>query len=116
MSDPIFEQVGEPAARTALEQMRGLRQALPEPSGPLRSREPIRQLCAQIRLESRIAESLEAAPAKAGPLNAQGVVVRALQRVQQISPDYLDRLMMQVDALSALEALLDKPAPVRRAR
>jgi hypothetical protein len=116
LSDPILEQVGEPAARTALEQMRSLRQALPEPSGPLRAREPIRHLCAQIRSESRIAESLEAAPAQAGPLNAQGVVVRTLHRLQQLSPDYLERLMVQVDALSALEALLDKPAPVRRAR
>lgn len=116
MSEPMTDFPREPAALTALQQLRGLRQALPEPSGPLRAREPIRQLCAQIRLESRIAESLEAAPAQAGPLNAQGVVVRALHRLQQLSPNYLERLMVQVDALSALEALLDKPAPVRRNR
>jgi hypothetical protein len=105
-----------PATRPALQQMRGLLQALPEPTGPLRAREPIRQLCAQIRLDSRIAESLAATPAQAGPLNAQGVVVRAMHRLQQLSPSYLECLMVQVDALSALEKLLDNPAPARRAR
>ena len=103
-----------PASGLALDRLRSLRQSLPECQGPLRVREPIRALCAQIRLESRITESLQAAPPQAGPLNAQSVVVRALQRLQQLSPAYLERLMAQVDALTALEslqALRDKPAP-----
>jgi hypothetical protein len=65
----------------------------------------LRRLCGEIHLEGRIEESLQAAPAKAGPLNSQGVVVRALQRLQHLSPAYLASLMHQIDALAALEAL-----------
>lgn len=100
---PAEEGLGRPVS--AALQLRALRQMLPAATGPLRAREPLRRLCAEIRLEGRIEESLSAAPAHAGPLNSQGVVVRALQRLQGLSPEYLASLMRQVDALAALEAL-----------
>ncbi len=90
---------------TAAQRLRELRQALPPATGPLRAHEPLRQLCADIRLERSVRDSLQAAPLKAGPLNSQGVVVRTLQRLQQLSPEYLRGLVAQLDALGALESL-----------
>lgn len=86
------------------ERLRALRQMLPAADGPLRAREPIRQLCADIRLERSVSESLQAAPVQAGPLNSLGLVVRTLQRLQETSPAYVRGLVAQLDAWDALEA------------
>lgn len=86
-------------------QLRGLRALLPPQGSTLRMAPPLRALCQDIRLEGRIDESLQAAPAQAGPLNSQGVAVRALQRLNRLSPAYVRHFVMQMDALAALEDL-----------
>lgn len=89
---------------TPAERLRALRLALPPVVGPLRSREPVRQLVAELRLERSVDESLKATPLQAGPLNSQGVVVRALQRLNAASPPYVRALVAQLEALAALES------------
>lgn len=104
---PDAEPIG-PAAeplRTAAEQLGDLRQALPVAAGPLRARERIVALCADIRLQKSLDDSLQAAPLQAGPLNSQGVVVRTLQRLHHLSPAYVRALVVQVEALAAVERL-----------
>lgn len=104
------------ASRSGLQALRALRTQLPDPSAPLRALEPIRQLSAQIRLEHRIAESLQAVPVQAGPLNSQGVVVRTLNRLQQTSPAYLAALVRQMDTWATLQALMEAaPEAARQA-
>ena len=93
---------------TAAQRLRELRALLPTADGPLRAREPIRQLCADIRLSRSVDESLQSAPLQAGPLNSQGVVVRALQRLNTTSPAYVRGLVAQLDAWGALEALAER--------
>ncbi len=79
---------------------------MPPQTPSLRAGPPLRALCQAIRLEGRIDESLKAVPpAQAGPLNSQGVAVRALQRLHQLSPAYVRHLVIQMDALAALEDL-----------
>lgn len=70
---------------------------------------------AALRLERRLAEPLkpEAAGAAVGPLNPQALVPRALQRLRQLSPEYLQRLVTQLDALSLLDG--ESPKPVTAA-
>lgn len=87
------------------ERLRALRQALPPVGGPLRARERIRQLASDIRLARSVEESLQAAPPLAGPFNSQAVVVRALQRLQAVSPAYVRGVVAQLDALGAVERL-----------
>lgn len=70
---------------------------------------------ASLRLERRLAEPLQpvAAPTQIGPLNHQALVPRALQQLKALSPDYLQRLMVQVDTLAQLAPLAASP-PARK--
>jgi len=40
-----------------------------------------------------------------GPLNGQALATRALQQIHELAPDYLHRLLAQMDAIAALETL-----------
>jgi hypothetical protein len=44
-------------------------------------------------------------PEHLGPLNSQVLATRALQQLQALAPDYLQRLLTQLDSLAALAAL-----------
>ncbi|MCM2338516.1 MAG: DUF2894 domain-containing protein, partial [Lysobacter sp.] len=61
----------------------------------------IRQVCAEVRTESQLRQALADAPADAGPLNSASLVHRALTRMRDLSPDYLEHFVAYVDALSA---------------
>lgn len=60
-----------------------------------------------LRLERRLAEPMKrvAPPEQTGPLNTQALVPRALQQLHALSPDYLQRLLEQVDTLARLAPL-----------
>lgn len=68
---------------------------------------------ATLRLERRLAAPLkpEAAGAAMGPLNTQALVPRALQRLQALSPDYLQRLITQLDLMDLLAPLSASAPP-----
>lgn len=85
--------------------------------GPARA-EPLplqanRREWAALRLERRLAEPVQpvAPAAQIGPLNPQALVPRALQQLKTLSPDYLQRLLVQVDTLAQLAPLAASPAP-----
>lgn len=65
-----------------------------------------------LRLSRRMAEVSAPVPDHLGPLNSQVLVTRALQQLKGISPDYLQRLLTQLDTLAALAPLqaADTPA------
>ena len=72
---------------------------------------------AALRLERRLAAApapRDAVPVQIGPLNAQALLPRALQRLRELSPDYLQRLLEQVDALAALTPA--EPSEARRSK
>lgn len=76
-----------------------------------------------LRLNRRLAEVSAPVPEHLGPLNSQVLVARALQELKTLSPDYLQRLLTQLDALAALGPLTlpadaDKPTrpAAKRAR
>jgi hypothetical protein len=73
----------------------------------------------QLRTAQRMAEVSAPVPEHLGPLNSQVLVTRALQQLQALAPDYLQRLLTQLDTLAALAPLQpaadDKPTRGARA-
>lgn len=92
---------------------------LQPPSPPaLKSLQRDKGTWARISAEQRLARSQAQVPAGSGPLNSQWLVQRALQRLQALSPVYLQHFVAQADALWWLEAAAAPspvPPPVRRA-
>lgn len=67
----------------------------------------IRQLRKQLRqisVQKRVSKAIAQAPQNAGPINSHMLVLRALEWMRNISPDYLHRLMTHVDTLLCLQA------------
>ena len=93
-------------------------------AGPeLRNVQLHRRAWGELRLARRLAEVAAPVPDHLGPLNSQVLVRRALQQLQGLSPDYLQRLLTQLDTLAALAPLqvaaeAEKPArkPASRRR
>lgn len=82
----------------------------------LRSARQFRDLWAKRTLDRAIARALDEAPENAGPLNAHQLVIRALNIMGEISPDYLNRFVSYVDTLIWLEqAAIRLIAPDSRA-
>lgn len=85
-------------------------------AGPeLRQVQAHRRTWGALRLSRRMAEVAAPVPEHLGPLNSQVLVTRALQQLQALAPDYLQRLLTQLDGLAALAPLqaadtADKPA------
>lgn len=89
-------------------------------AGPeLRNVSAHRRTWSALRVERRMAEVSAPVPEHLGPLNNQTLAARALQQLQGLAPDYLQRLLTQLDTMAAL-APLQQPAqttdkPARRA-
>ena len=85
-------------------------------AGPeLRNVQAHRRTWSALRLTRRMAEVSAPVPEHLGPLNSQVLVTRALQQLKDLAPDYLQRVLTQLDALAALAPLqvateADKPA------
>ncbi|HYD76432.1 DUF2894 domain-containing protein [Ramlibacter sp.] len=55
------------------------------------------------RTMDQLQQAVARTPANAGPLNSHALVLRALERMGELSPDYLRRFMAQVETLQWLE-------------
>ncbi len=56
----------------------------------------------QLRVARSIADLHAPVTGHLGPLNGQALATRALQQIQLLAPDYLHRLLTQMDAIAAL--------------
>lgn len=85
-------------------------------AGPeLRNVQVHRRTWSALKLTRRLAEVSAPVPEHLGPLNSQVLVARALQQLKDLAPDYLQRLLTQLDTLAALAPLqaaadVEKPA------
>lgn len=85
--------------------------------GPeLRNVQAHRRTWSTLRLTRRMAEVSAPVPEHLGPLNSQVLVTRALQQLKALSPDYLQRLLTQLDTLAALAPLQAATEAERPAR
>lgn len=64
-----------------------------------------RQLWSRLRTESQLRQSLQPAPANAGPLNSSALAHRSIALMRESSPGYLQHFLGYLDALSWMEQL-----------
>jgi hypothetical protein len=76
-----------------------------------------RRTWSRLSADQRLAQSRATLPENAGPLNSHHLVHRALAAMREVSPEYLERFVAQVDALLGLEqanaAAGEAPLPAR---
>lgn len=81
-----------------------------------------RQLWSRLRTESQLRQSLQPAPANAGPLNSSALAHRSIALMRELSPGYLQHFLGYLDALSWMEQLSggailpDRDAPATTTR
>ena len=68
---------------------------------------------ARLSVDKQLALAMKQAPKNAGPINSHMLVLRSLAMMQEISPDYLSRMVSYVDTLLSLDPG-EKDVPVKR--
>ncbi|WOJ94042.1 DUF2894 domain-containing protein [Congregibacter variabilis] len=69
----------------------------------LKALDVVRQRTWKRDVEARIEQAMATLPEAAGPLNSQGLVVKALLALDQRAPNYLEFLVSYLDTLLWLE-------------
>ena len=67
----------------------------------------------RIAAEDQVVQAMGRSPDNAGPLNSHALVLRSLALMRELSPDYLQRFMAQLDSLLWLEDLAQRPASAK---
>jgi len=67
----------------------------------------------RLRAETRVTEALGRKPENAGPLNSHALLLRSLDLMRGLSPDYLRRFVTHVDTLLWLDQASQKPAATK---
>jgi len=73
----------------------------------------------RIAAEEQVAQAITRTPDNAGPLNSHALVLRSLALMRELSPDYLQRFLAQLDTLMWLEDVGQRtvtPRPARKPR
>jgi hypothetical protein len=91
--------------------IREVRAAAAEPLASGESRDPeelasvrrFRRAWDRSHALDRLADAAARRPANAGPLNSHMLVLRSLDLMRALSPDYLRRFLVQIEALQWLE-------------
>lgn len=78
-------------------------EGLPAVAPELKSVTYFRSTWSKLLTEQQLTQTLAKAPENAGPMNAQHLVLRTLQRMRDLSPDYLQGFMSYIDTLIWLE-------------
>ncbi len=70
---------------------------------PLRSTLRFHQTWGLIHAEAQVEQATQQAPANAGPLNPHRLVLRTLEMMRELSPEYLQQFLSQLDTLQWLD-------------
>jgi hypothetical protein len=71
---------------------------------------------ARMSVDKQLAQAMKQAPQNAGPINSHMLVLRSLAMMQELSPDYLSRMVSYVDTLLLLDpGEIDMPAKRKKA-
>ena len=73
------------------------------PAQELKSVAYFRNEWSKLSTEQQLTQTLAQAPENAGPMNSQHLVLRSLERMRDIAPDYLQAFMSYIDTLIWLE-------------
>ena len=77
----------------------------PVPSPELQALAYFRHTWAKLAVHRSLNQSIAKTPKNAGPLNSHRLVLRSLEVMREVSPDYLNRFVGYVDALLALDGM-----------
>jgi hypothetical protein len=67
------------------------------------------EVWSKISADQQVVQALHRAPENAGPLNSQKLMLRSLELMRTLSPDYLRRFLSHMDSLLWLEGVNTKP-------
>ena len=82
----------------------------------LRSIARFQDTWARLSTEQQLTQTLAQAPENAGPMNSQHLVLRSLQRMHDVAPDYLQSFMSYIDTLIWLESATRPSAGERESK
>ncbi len=74
-----------------------------------------RDAWSRLSTEQQLTQTLAQAPENAGPMNSQHLVLRSLQAMRDLAPDYLQGFMSYIDTLIWLEQVDPTRAPAKTA-
>lgn len=74
-----------------------------EAAGELASATRFRRVWSRTRAQESVSQAAAQRPANAGPLNSHVLVLQAMDRMAQLSPDYLRRFVAHAESLLWLE-------------
>lgn len=77
--------------------------AVASPTLELKTVRESRGTWARLSVDKQLALAMKQAPKNAGPINSHMLILRSLAMMQEISPDYLSRMVSYVDTLLALD-------------
>jgi hypothetical protein len=77
--------------------------AADDPSIELKTVRESRATWARMSVDKQLALAMKQGPKNAGPINSHNLVLRSLAMMQEISPDYLSRMVSYVDTLLYLD-------------
>lgn len=86
-----------------------------QPPDELASVRRFRRAWSATRSQQQVAQAALRKPANAGPLNSHALVLDSLALMRELSPDYLRRFLLHVEALQWLEQAREQFAPPRPA-
>lgn len=72
-------------------------------TGEMRSLRRFRQVWTKVAAQDKVQRALQRQPRNAGPLNSHMLVLRTIELMRDLSPDYLSRFVTQLDTLLWLE-------------
>ncbi len=81
----------------------------------LKSLRYFRSTWSALSVDRQLAQALAQGPENAGPLNSHRLVLRSLQLMRDVAPNYLQRFMSYADALLWLERAEASSAPAKKA-
>ena len=85
------------------------------PRTELKSVHQFRNTWSKLSAQKQVTQALGQAPKNAGPINSHMLVLRSLELMRNISPDYLNRFMSYADTLLCLDqsSLSANPTPAK---
>jgi hypothetical protein len=122
---PLGELVSrlESASHPPAQQTASRRPEVALPSLELKTVRESRATWARMSVDKQLAQAMKQGPKNAGPINSHMLVLRSLAMMQEISPDYLSRMVSYADTLLFLNpgemevpAKRKKAAPAKAAK
>ena len=83
------------------------------PTRELKTVRESRATWARMSVERQVSLAMKQGPKNAGPINSHNLILRSLSMMQEISPEYLSRMVSYVDTLLLLDPG-EKEVPVKR--